>query len=635
MVRSRSGAEDAARPTRPRTEKRDSVSRYGSSTAPQRAGKRDIRPLAALLPYVARYKMHAALALLALLGASATTLLLPVAIRRMIDFGFGADDPSLVNNYFSVLIAVAAALATFSALRYFLVTSLGERIVADVRADVFSHLVHLSPAYFDKAKSGEMISRLTADATQVKSAVGASASIAMRNMMMFIGASGMMVVTSPRLSLFVLGAIPVIVLPLIAFGRSVRKRSRHAQDTLADASAYASEVLGAIRTLQAFTNERHAGGRFSSSVEEAFRAARAAILARALLTGFAIFVIASSVVTVLWVGASDVFVGRISAGELGQFLLYSIFAAGALGEMSQVWGEISLAAGAAERLSEILQIRPQIAAPPAPAKLPKRMEGAVHIDGVSFAYGTETNLPVLDGIDIDISPGETVAVVGPSGAGKSTLFHLLMRFYDPTAGTIRIDGFDLKECDPIDVRRHIALVPQDTTVFGATIAENIAFGRADASREEIEAAAVAASADEFVRALEKGYDTPVGERGITLSGGQRQRVAIARAILKDAPILLLDEATSALDAENETLVQTALERLMEGRTTLVIAHRLATVLKSDRIVVMDGGRIVETGRHEDLVAQGGLYAKLAKLQFETGARAFSDTGPETERSAAE
>eukprot|EP00873_Tetraselmis_striata_P001784 jgi/Tetstr1/422048/TSEL_012912.t1 len=565
-----------------------------------RAGKRDIRPLAALLPYVARYKTHVALALLALFGASATTLLLPVAIRRMIDFGFGADDPSLVNNYFSVLIAVAAALAAFSALRYFLVTSLGERIVADVRADVFSHLVHLSPAYFDKAKSGEMISRLTADATQVKSAVGASASIAMRNMVMFLGASGMMVVTSPRLSLFVLGAIPVIVLPLIAFGRKVRRRSRHAQDTLADASAYASEILGSIRTLQAFTNERHAGGR---------------------------------VVTVLWVGASDVFVGRITAGELGQFLLYSIFAAGALGEMSQVWGEISLAAGAAERLSEILQIRPQIAAPPAPAKLPRRMEGAVHIDGVSFSYGPEANLPVLDGIDIDISPGETVAVVGPSGAGKSTLFHLLMRFYDPTAGTIRIDGFDLRDCDPVDIRRHIALVPQDTTVFGATIAENIAFGRADASREEIEAAAVAASADEFVRALEKGYDTPVGERGITLSGGQRQRVAIARAILKDAPILLLDEATSALDAENETLVQAALERLMEGRTTLVIAHRLATVLKSDRIVVMDGGRIVETGRHEDLVARGGLYAKLAKLQFETGARAFSETG--SERSAAE
>ncbi|WP_349358246.1 ABC transporter transmembrane domain-containing protein [Stappia sp.] len=609
------------------------MSRYGSSSAPAGDGKRDLRPLAALLPYVARYKLHAALAALALLGASATTLVLPVAIRRMIDYGFGADDPSLVNNYFTVLIMVAAALATFSALRYFLVTSLGERIVADVRADVFSHLMYLSPAYYDSAKSGEMVSRLTADATQVKSAVGLSASIALRNMVMFLGASSMMVVTSPRLSLFVLGAIPVIVLPLIAFGRAVRRRSRHAQDTLADASAYASEAIGAIRTLQAFTNETFAGRRFAGSVDEAYRAARTAILARSVLTAFAIFIIASSVVTVLWVGASDVFEGRITAGELGQFLLYSIFAAGALGELSQVWGDVSLAAGAAERLSELLRIKPQIAPPKDPVALPERMEGAVHFDRVTFAYAQGNGQPVLDDIDLEIAPGETVAVVGPSGAGKSTLFHLLMRFYDPDAGAIRIDGIDLKDCDPTDIRRHIALVPQDTTVFGASIAENIAFGRPEASRADIEAAAVAASADEFVKAMAEGYDTPVGERGVTLSGGQRQRVAIARAILKDAPILLLDEATSALDAESETLVQAALERLMEGRTTLVIAHRLATVLKCDRIVVMEGGRIVETGRHEDLVARGGLYAKLAKLQFETGAQAFAAaTG---DRSAAE
>lgn len=609
------------------------MSRYGSSSAPAGDGKRDLRPLAALLPYVARYKLHAALAALALLGASATTLVLPVAIRRMIDYGFGADDPSLVNNYFTVLIMVAAALATFSALRYFLVTSLGERIVADVRADVFSHLMYLSPAYYDSAKSGEMVSRLTADATQVKSAVGLSASIALRNMVMFLGASSMMVVTSPRLSLFVLGAIPVIVLPLIAFGRAVRRRSRHAQDTLADASAYASEAIGAIRTLQAFTNETFAGRRFAGSVDEAYRAARTAILARSVLTAFAIFIIASSVVTVLWVGASDVFEGRITAGELGQFLLYSIFAAGALGELSQVWGDVSLAAGAAERLSELLRIKPQIAPPKDPIALPERMEGAVHFDRVTFAYAQGNGQPVLDDIDLEIAPGETVAVVGPSGAGKSTLFHLLMRFYDPDAGAIRIDGIDLKDCDPTDIRRHIALVPQDTTVFGASIAENIAFGRPEASRADIEAAAVAASADEFVKAMAEGYDTPVGERGVTLSGGQRQRVAIARAILKDAPILLLDEATSALDAESETLVQAALERLMEGRTTLVIAHRLATVLKCDRIVVMEGGRIVETGRHEDLVARGGLYAKLAKLQFETGAQAFAAaTG---DRSAAE
>ncbi|WP_097175981.1 ABC transporter transmembrane domain-containing protein [Stappia indica] len=613
---------------------RKSVSRYGSPSTPDRGGKRDLRPLATLLPYLVRYRGRAALALLALMGAAGTTLVLPIAIRRMIDFGFGADDSSLVDNYFSVLILVAAALATFSALRYYMVTSLGERIVADLRADVYSHIIRLSPGYFDSARSGEMVSRLTADATQVKSAVGASASIAMRNLMMFLGASAMMVVTSPRLSMFVLGAIPVIVLPLIAFGRSVRRRSRHAQDTLADASAYASETLGAVRTLQAFTNEAMASLRFGSSVEEAFRAARTAIFARALLTAFAMFIIAGSVVTVLWVGASDVFVGRITAGELGQFLLYSIFAAGALGELSQVWGEISLAAGAAERLSELLKIEPEIAAPENPVKLPPRLSGAVGLDNVSFAYGAGGGLPVLTDVSLDVAPGETVAIVGPSGAGKSTLFHLLMRFYDPTSGTVRVDGTSLRDCDPLDLRRQIALVPQDTTVFAASIADNIAFGRPEATRAEIEAAARSAFADEFIRALPEGYDTAVGERGITLSGGQRQRIAIARAILKDAPILLLDEATSALDAESETLVQTALEGLMQGRTTLVIAHRLATVLKSDRIIVMEGGRIVESGTHADLVARGGLYAKLAKLQFESGAQAF-DSPREDRSSAAE
>lgn len=610
------------------------MSRYGSPTAPDRGGKRDLRPLAALLPYLVKYRVRAVLALAALMGAAGTTLLLPIAIRRMIDFGFGADDPSLVDNYFSVLILVAAALATFSALRYYLVTSLGERIVADLRADVYSHIIRLSPGYYDSARSGEIVSRLTADATQVKSAVGTSASIAMRNLMMFLGASTMMVVTSPRLSMFVLGAIPIIVLPLIAFGRSVRRRSRHAQDTLADASAYASETLGAVRTLQAFTNEALASLRFGSNVEEAFRAARSAILARALLTAFAMFVIAGSVVTVLWVGASDVFNGRITAGELGQFLLYSIFAAGALGELSQVWGEISLAAGAAERLSELLKIKPEIAAPAKPVKLPQRVSGALAFDNVSFAYGAGSGLPVITDVSLNVEPGETVAVVGPSGAGKSTLFHLLMRFYDPSQGTIRVEGVSLRDCDPLELRRQIALVPQDTTVFAASIADNIAFGRPEATRDEIEAAARAAFADTFIRALPKGYDTAVGERGVTLSGGQRQRLAIARAILKDAPILLLDEATSALDAESETLVQTALEGLMQGRTTLVIAHRLATVLKSDRIIVMEDGRIVESGRHTDLVAHGGLYAKLAKLQFETGARAF-DTAADRRESAAE
>ncbi len=583
-----------------------------------------MRPLASLLPYLARYRARAALAVIALIGAAATTLVLPVAIRRMIDLGFGGD-PTLVNRYFSVLVVVVAALATFSALRYYLVTSLGERIVADVRADVFRHLTRLSPAFFDRAKAGEMMSRLTADTTQVKSAVGASASIAMRNLVMFLGAAAMMVVTSPRLSMAVLAAIPVIVLPLIAFGRSVRRRSRHAQDTLADATAYASEAIGAIRTLQAFTNEDLADRQFAGAVDRAFRAAASAILTRALLTAFAMFVIGASVVAVLWIGASDVFAGRTTAGELGQFLLYSIFAAGALGELSQVWGEISLAAGAAERLAEILRLEPEIAAPATPKPLPERLAGAVHFDNVSFAYHGGTEVPVLNGIDLKVAPGETVAIVGPSGAGKSTLFHLLMRFYDPTAGRILIDGIDLTACDPVAVRRQIALVPQDTTVFGMSALDNIAYGRPGAEREAVESAAKAALADDFIRVMPDGYDTLIGERGVTLSGGQRQRIAIARAILKDAPILLLDEATSALDAESETLVQTALERLMQGRTTLVIAHRLATVLKADRIVVMDAGRIVETGRHDALVAQDGLYARLAKLQFETGAKVFGGT----------
>lgn len=611
------------------------MSRYASNSTGtgigrQEAGKsRSVRPLSALAPYLFRYRIRVCAALLALLGAATTTLVLPVAIRRMIDFGFATDDPALINNYFTVLIAVVGGLAAFSALRYYLVTSLGERIVADLRADVFRHLTHLSPAFFDKAKAGEMVSRLTADTTQVKSAVGASASIAMRNLVMFLGASTMMVISSPRLSMVVLSAIPIIVLPLIAFGRSVRRKSRHAQDTLAHASAFASEAISSIRTLQAFTNEEFASRRFSGDVEEAFRAARSAIRARAWLTAFAIFIIASSVVAVLWIGASDVFSGRTTAGALGQFLLYSIFAAGALGELSQVWGEISLAAGAAERLTEILKIEAEIAAPENPGELPARVTGKVRFDTVSFAYHAAADMPILQDLTLDVSPGETIAVVGPSGAGKSTLFHLLMRFYDPTGGRILIDDIDLRHLDPLTIRRQIALVPQDTVVFGATAAENIAYGRPDASKADVEHAAEAALADDFIRAMSHGYDTLIGERGVTLSGGQRQRIAIARAILKDAPILLLDEATSALDAESETLVQAALERLMEGRTTLVIAHRLATVLKADRIIVMDRGRIVETGRHEQLVSNGGLYAKLARLQFETGAIAFTEPREKT------
>lgn len=578
--------------------------------------KRSLQPLIRLLPYLKRHRNMAAAAVVALITAAVITLVLPTAVRRMIDFGFGADDPKLIDAYFFVLMGVVTGLAVASATRYFLVMWIGERIVAEVRADVFAHLTRLSPGFYDSARSGEILSRLTADTTQIKSAFGATASLAMRNIVMFLGAVVMMVFTSPRLSVIVLAAIPIILIPLIGFGRSVRQRSRHAQDTLADASAYANEMLGSVRTLQAFTNEKQASNRFQSAVETAFRAARKATGARAILTAFAIVIIGSSVVAVLWIGANDVFAGRMTGGELSQFLLYSILAAGALASLSEVWGELSQAAGAAERLSDLLDVEPEITAPTNPKALPMAPEGAIHFKDVGFAYQGAKDLKILNGVDLKVTPGETVAVVGPSGAGKSTLFHLLMRFYDPSVGTISVEGIDIRDLDPQDLRRSIALVPQDTAIFGATIAENIAFGRPDASRADIEAAAEAALALPFIEKLQNGFDTMVGERGITLSGGQRQRIAIARAILKDAPILLLDEATSALDAESESLVQKALDGLMEDRTTLVIAHRLATVLKADKIVVMDGGRIVETGTHAELSAQNGLYAKLARLQFD-------------------
>jgi ATP-binding cassette subfamily B protein len=574
-----------------------------------------VKPLVSLWPYVARYRGRVAAAFVALVVAALTTLAVPVAVRRMIDFGFSAEGVELINNYFLVMIAVVAVLALASALRFYLVTTLGERIVADLRRDVFAHLTTLSANFFDQAKSGEMVSRLTADTTQIKSAVGASVSILLRNLVLFIGAAIMMVVTSPRLSGFVLAAIPVIVLPLVGFGRAVRRRSRAAQDTLADASAYASELIGSVRVLQAFTNETLAVGRFAAAVERAFHAARTSTLARAILTAFAIFLVFASVVVVLWVGAQDVLAQRISAGRLGQFVLYAVFAAGALGELSQVWGEISQASGAAERLFELLAIKPSIEPPARPQPLPAVARAEVAFEDVRFAYPTRPG-PVLDGISFRIDPGERVAIVGPSGAGKSTIFHLLLRYYDPTGGAVRFDGVRLVDVDPRELRRHIALVPQDPVVFATTVGDNIRFGRPDAGDAEVERAAELALATEFIGRLPQGFDTPVGERGVTLSGGQRQRIAIARAILREAPLLLLDEATSALDAESEKLVQAALERLMQGRTTLVIAHRLATVLSCDRTLVMDHGRIVEEGTHERLAAAGGLYARLAKLQFE-------------------
>jgi len=588
----------------------------------RRKRRRSLGPLRRLRPYLGRYKGKVAGALFFLTLAAVTTLSLPLAVRRMIDRGFTHSDSAFIANYFSMLIVLAAVLALASAGRYFFVITLGERVVADLRSDVFSHVTALSPAFFDRTQSGEIISRLTADTTQIKSAVGPTASVALRNLILGFGALVMMFYTSPKLSGIVIVAIPIIVVPLIAIGRLVRRRSRQAQDTLADATAYASEQIGAIRTLQAFTNEGLVTRRFTNAVESAYRAAQSSIGARAFLTFLAIFLIFASVVAVLWIGSRDVLSGAMTPGTLSQFVIYAVLSASALGALSEVWGDLSQAAGAAERLTEILAEPAEIVSPQTPRHFPSGRKGSIEFRDVAFAYPTRSTQSAVDDLSFTIEPGETVAIVGPSGAGKSTVFSLLLRFYDPDRGAVLIDGVDLREADPQEARRRIAIVPQDVAVFADSARHNIAFGRPGAREEEIKAAAKDALADEFIQRMEKGYDTELGERGVTLSGGQRQRIAIARAILRDAPILLLDEATSALDASSETLVQTALERLMRGRTTVVIAHRLATVLKADRILVMDEGRIVEQGTHQSLVRKNGVYAELARLQFETGADAF-------------
>jgi ATP-binding cassette subfamily B protein len=582
------------------------------------ASRKTLKPLATLFPYLRKYRGLVTAALFALVLSSATTLALPLAVRRIIDHGFEGADGAMINNYFAMLLAIAVVLALASAMRYYYVMTIGERVVADLRRDVFAHLTSLSQAFFDANHSGELTSRLTADTVQIRSAFGSSASQALRNILLCLGAVVMMVYTSPSLSGLALCAIPLIVFPLIAFGRSVRARSRTTQDTLASSAAFAAETIAASRTIQSFNAETLANGRYNDAVEKAYQGARAAISARSVLTAVAISLVFGSVVAILWYGAHSVLTGTISAGTLGQFVLYSVIAASALGQLSEVWGELSQAGGAAERLYELLNEESPVADPAAPLLMPNPPRGEATFENVAFAYPRSGEKPVIGDLSFTVSGGETVAIVGPSGAGKSTIFSLIMRFYDPQSGRISIDGMDIRSVRLDDLRSRLAIVPQDVAIFAASIHDNIAFGKPGASREAVRAAAIAAQADGFISKMENGYDTVAGERGVTLSGGQRQRIAIARAILRDAPILLLDEATSALDAESETLVQKALDELMRERTTIVIAHRLATVLKADRILVMDEGRIIEEGTHQSLIRQGGLYARLARLQFEAG-----------------
>lgn len=587
--------------------------RRAGAEAGTRAPAARIGTLRTLWPFVMRHRGLFVAWLVALAASSAATLSLPVAVRHVIDQGFSSG--SNIDATFALLFLVALALAFATAARFFFVSLLGERVVADLRDRLYGHLLGLDQAFFERNRSGELVSRLSADTELLRSVVGSTVSVALRSTVMVLGSVTMLVVTSPRLAGWTLVGIPLFVLPLVIGGRRLQKVARASQDRVADANMLASETLGAIRTVQAHAREPYERGRFAEAVAQTVATARRRIGLQSLVTAVAISLVFGAIILVLWMGAHDVIRGEMSAGTLGQFVLYALFGGGSVGALAEVWNELQKAAGGMGRISELLDERAGIAAPARPQALPARPRGELRFEQVGFHYPGREDSPALSGFDLHVAPGETVALVGPSGAGKSTVFAMLLRFHDPQSGRVSVDGLDIATLDPAALRESIALVPQQPAIFAASAGDNIRYGRLDADDAAVQAAARAAEAHEFIAALPAGYDEPLGERGARLSGGQQQRIAIARALLKDAPILLLDEATSALDAQSERAVQTALEHLMDGRTTLVIAHRLATILKADRIVVMDQGRIVAQGTHAELLAQGGLYAELARLQF--------------------
>ena len=573
-----------------------------------------LKPLRALLPFLAPYRGRMLIAMGALLIAAAAMLFLPMTLRNVIDQGFSASNAAAIDRYFLWLLIAAAVFATFASLRFYLVGWIGERVVADIRSAVYDRVIRMDPAFFEVTKTGEVLSRLTTDTTLIQSLSGAGLSILLRSTISFIGSLVLLLVTSLKLALIIFALIPAVLVPMLILGRRVRRLSRDSQDRVADTSGLAGETLNAIQTVQAFTLEELQLTRYDSAVEDSFLTGIRRMRVRAWMIGFAVMCVFSAVTLVLWLGARSVLDGSMTGGELAQFLSYAIFMASAVGSLAEMWGEIQRAAGAMERTVELLGSRPSIVVPEHPVALGPST-GAIRFEHLCFSYPSRPGQRALDDFDLEVRTGETVAFVGPSGAGKSTVFQLLLRFYDPGAGRILIDGLDIAQADPGAVRARIGLVPQETMIFGASARENIRYGRPDATDAEIEAAARAAAADEFIGKLPEGYDTFLGEKGARLSGGQKQRIAIARAILKNPPILLLDEATSSLDSESERLVQDALEQLMRQRTTLVIAHRLATAINSDRIVVIDRGRIVGTGKHEELLRDNALYARLAALQF--------------------